>query len=156
MEDHLRDGIMSGRYRKLNKLTPEEAAFVGHSIWHYVDEVYGKSAVGNLQYLARINRSVDNGFLFALGTEISNQTLQNWYKYYVTRYNNEIKYTIPRDAKELVKKRNRQETTYYQPRLSPDGRYIAYSSNNLGRYKVHLIDLKKRKKKVIYRGGCAH
>ena len=152
MEDHLRDGIMSGRYKKLNKLTPEEAAFVGHSIWHYVDEVYGKSAVGNLQYLARINRSVDNGFLFALGTNL-NETLQNWYKYYVTRYNNEIKYTLPREVKELVKRRNRQETTYYQPRLSPDGKYIAYSSNNLGRYKVHLIDLEKKKKKVVYRGG---
>jgi hypothetical protein len=152
MEDHLRDGIMSGRYRRLNKLTPEEAAFVGHSIWHYVEEVYGKSTVGNLQYLARINRNVDNGFLFALGTNL-NETLQNWYKYYVARYNNEIKYTLPRESKELVKFKHREETKYYQPRLSPDGKYIAYASNNLGRYKIHLIDIEKKKKKVIYRGG---
>ena len=152
MEDHLRDGIMSGRFKKLNKLTPEEAAFVGHSIWHYVEEVYGKNAVGNLQYLSRINRSVDNGFLFALGTNL-NETLQNWYKYYVARYNNEVKYTIPQENQNLVKKKNREETYYYQPRLSPDGKYIAYSSNNLGRYKVHLMDLDKKKKKVIYRGG---
>lgn len=152
MEDHLRDGIMSGRFRRLNKLSPEEAAFVGHSIWHYIDEVYGKSTVGNLQYLARINRSVDNGFLFALGVNL-NETLQNWYKYYVARFNNEVKYTNPREDKDLIKIRHRQETEYYQPRLSPDGRYVAYASNNLGRYKIHLMDLEHHKKKVIYRGG---
>ncbi len=152
MEDHLRDGIMSGRYRRLNKLTPEEAAFVGHSIWHYVEEVYGKNAVANLQYLARINRSVDNGFYFALGTNL-NETLQGWYKYYVARYNNEIKYTIPRENQDLVKKKNRKETNYYQSRISPDGHYIAYASNNLGRLKIHLLDLEKKKKKVVFRSG---
>lgn len=152
MEDRLRDGIMSGRYRRLNKLTPEESAFVGHSIWHFVEETYGKNAVGNLQYLARINRSVDNGFYFALGTNL-NETLQLWYKYYVSRYNNEIKYTMPRENQDMVKKKNRKETNYYQPRISPDGKYLAYASNDIGRLKVHLMDLEKKKTKVIFRSG---
>jgi Tol biopolymer transport system component len=152
MEDRLRDGLMSGRYKRLNKLSPEEAAFVGHSIWHYVEEAYGKNAVGNLQYLVRINRSVDNGFYFALGTNL-NETLQGWYKYYIGRYNNEIKFTNPRENQDLVKKKNRKETDYYQPRISADGRYIAYASNNIGRLKIHLIDLEKKKKKVIFRTG---
>ena len=152
MEDHLRDGLMSGRFKRLNKLTPAEATFVGHSIWHYVEEVYGKNAVGNLQYLVRINRSVDNGFYFALGTNL-NETLQGWYKYYIGRYNNEIKYTNPRESQDLVKKKNRRETDYYQPRISPDGHYIAYASNNIGRLKIHLLDLEKKKSKVIFRVG---
>jgi hypothetical protein len=71
----------------------------------------------------------------------------------VARYNNEIKYTIPRENQNLVKKRYRQETSYYQPRLSPDGKYIAYASNNLGRIKIHLIDIEKKKKKVVFRHG---
>ena len=150
MEDRLRDGIMSGRYRKLNKLTAEESAFVGHSIWHFVEDVYGKNAVGNLQYLARINRSVDNGFYFALGTNL-NETLQAWYKYYVSRYNNEIKYTMPRENQDMVKKKNKSETDYYQPRLSPDGKYVVYASNNIGRLKIHLTDLDKKKTHIIFR-----
>ena len=89
MEDRLRDGIMTGRYQRLNKLSPEETKFIGHAIWHYVEEVYGKNATSNLQYLCRINKSVDNGFYFALGTNL-NETLQAWYKYYASRYNNEI------------------------------------------------------------------
>lgn len=152
MEDRLRDGIMSGRFNRLNKLNPDETAFIGHAIFHYVEEVYGKNAVSNLQYLVRVNRSVDNGFYFALGTNL-NETLQAWYKYYVARYNNEIKYTLPREKTDLVKKKYRKETEYYQPRISPDGHYIAYASNNLGRRKIHLIDLEKRKTKVIYRTG---
>ena len=152
MEDRLRDGIMTGRYSKLNKLSPEESVFVGHSIWRYVEEVYGKAAVANLIYLSRINRSVDNGFLFATGNSVD-ETLQAWYKYYASRFNNEIKYTNPRENEDLIKKRNRKETSYYQPRLSPDGKHIAYASNNLGRYKIHLLDTETKKRKVIYRGG---
>ena len=152
MEDRLRDGIMTGRYQRLNKLSPEETKFIGHAIWHYVEEVYGKNATSNLQYLCRINKSVDNGFYFALGTNL-NETLQAWYKYYASRYNNEIKYTIPYDKKDLVKKRYRKETDYYEPRISPDGRYIAYASNNLNRLKIHLMDLEKKKKKVVFRSG---
>ena len=71
MEDRLRDGILNGRYKKLSKLQPEEAIFVGHSIWHYVEEVHGKSALSNIIYLTRINRSVGNGFMFVHGTNLS-------------------------------------------------------------------------------------
>ncbi len=152
MEDRLRDGIMTGRYKRLNKLNPEETKFIGHSIWHYVEEVYGKNATSNLQYLCRINKSVDNGFYFALGTNL-NESIQAWYKYYATRYNNEIKYTIPREDSTLIKKKYRRETSYYQSRISPDGRYVAYASNNLSRLKIHLIDLEKKKKKVVFRSG---
>ena len=152
MEDHLRDGINTGRYKELNKLSPEEATFVGHSVFHYVEEVYGISTVSNLQYLCRINRSVDNGFYFALGTNL-NETLQGWYTYYSNRFNNELRSTTPRESQNFIKKKTRPETSYYQSRVSPDGRFVAYASNNMGRYKVHLVDLEKKKKKVVHKGG---
>ncbi|MFN8277122.1 MAG: hypothetical protein U0T84_06550 [Chitinophagales bacterium] len=152
MEDRLRDGIMSGRYNRLNKLSPEEAVFVGHSVWHWIEEVYGKNQVSNVMYLTRINRSIDNGFEFSIGTGL-NETLENWYKYYVARFNGEVKYTMPRDAETVVKKKYKAETTYYQPRLSPNATYVAYASNNLGRYKVHLQEIENNKTRIIKRGG---
>ncbi|MBS1612019.1 MAG: hypothetical protein JST49_04305 [Bacteroidetes bacterium] len=152
MEDRLRDGIMSGRYKKLNRLQPEEAIFVGHSIWHYIEEVHGKSVASNIIYLSRVNRSVDNGFLFVLGTNLS-QTLQNWYTYYYNRFNNEKGYTaMPPDAS-LVKIRTRKGHSYYQPCISPDGKYVAYAGNDMGRYKVYLTNTETKKTKVIFRGG---
>lgn len=152
MEDHLRDGILSGRYKKLNKLTPDEAVFVGNSIWHYIEETHGKTAVNNVIYLTRINRSVDNGFLFVLGTNLS-QTLQEWYNFYLNRFNNESKISsLPPDSS-IVKFKYKKTVDYYEPKLSADGKHIAIASNDMGRYKVHLINTEDGKKKVILRGG---
>lgn len=152
MEDKLRDGILSGRYQKLNKLSPAEAIFVGHSIWHFIEETAGKTAVSNIVYLTRINRSVDNGFLFVLGTNLS-QTLQNWYTYYYKRFTAEKSRTQMPSENEGVKVRIRKGVDYYQSRLHPGGRLVAYASNDMGRYKIHLHDPDTRKTKVIYRGG---
>ncbi len=152
MEDKLRDGILSGRFKKLNKLKPEEAVFVGHSIWHYIEEVHGKAAVNNILYLTRINRSVENGFMFVLGTSLA-QTLQDWYVYYNSRFNNESKISsLPADNA-VVKTKLRKDIDYYQPKLSPDGKYIAWASNDMGRYKVLLLNTETNKRKVILRGG---
>lgn len=152
MEDRLRDGILSGRYKKLSKLQPEEAVFVGHSIWHYIEETRGKSSVSNIIYLTRVNRSVDNGFAFVLGTDLS-ETLQEWYTYYVNRFNNETKITTLPDKSSIVKAKIKKEVDYYQPKLSADGKYLAYASNDMGRYKVHLLNTETHKSKVIFRGG---
>ncbi len=152
MEDKLRDGIMNGRYRKLNKLQPDEAVFVGHSIWHYIEEVHGKSAVSNVIYLTRVNRSVDNGFLFVLGTDL-NETLQQWYSYYYSRFTKEKALTnLPADSS-AVKARIRKDLLYYETKLSPDGKHIAYASNDMGRYRVHVLNTETHQSKVVFRGG---
>ncbi len=152
MEDRLRDGILSGRYRKLNKLPSEEAVFVGQSIWHYIEELHGKTAVSNIIYLTRVNRSVDNGFLFVLGTDLQ-QTLSDWYTYYYNRFSNEKNATLLPAESGLVKTKIRKFLSYYQPRLSPDGKHVAYASNDMGRYRVHLLNTENNKAKVVFRGG---
>ena len=45
VDNIVRDGIMSGRYKKFNRLSREQQHYVGHSIWHYIDERFGKQAV---------------------------------------------------------------------------------------------------------------
>ncbi len=152
MEDRLRDGILSGRYKQLNKLSPEDAVFVGHSIWHYIEEVHGKTVLNNIIYLTRINRSVDNGFLFVLGTNLS-QTLEAWYVYYFNRFNNESKTSsLPSDST-IIPFKIKKGVNYYSPRLNADGKYVAYASNDMGRYRVHLLNTETEKKKVLLRGG---
>ncbi len=151
-EDRLRDGILSGRFERLNKLPPEEAIFVGNSIWHYLEEVHGKSTVNNILYLTRINRSVDNGFTFVLGTNLS-ETLKDWYTYYFNRYSNESKISSLPAENTVVKAKTKKTIDYYQPKLSADGKYVAYASNDMGRYKVHLLNTETGKRKVIFRGG---
>ena len=149
-EDRLRDGITSNRYERLNKLQPDEAVFVGKSIWHYIEEVHGKSTVSNVLYLTRINRSVDNGFMFVLGTNLS-ETLKDWYTYYVNRFSNETKISSLPEG--VVKAKTKKTINYYESKLSADGEYVAYASNDMGRYKVHLLNTETGKTKVLFRGG---
>jgi len=151
-EDRLRDGILSGHFEKLNKLPQEEQIFVGQSIWHYIEEVHGKSTVGNVLYLTRINRSVDNGFNFVLGTNLS-ETLKDWYTYYLNRFTNETKISSLPDENSAVKAKIKKGLDYYQSKLSADGKYVAYASNDMGRYKIHLLNTETGKSKVLFRGG---
>ena len=50
-ENQLKDGILSGKLKDLTKLNVDDMAFVGHSVWNYVEEKYGTDAVANLMYL---------------------------------------------------------------------------------------------------------
>lgn len=151
-EDRLRDGVLSGRFQRLNKLPAEEAIFVGKAIWHYLEEVHGKSTVNNILYLTRINRSVDNGFMFVLGTNLP-ETLKDWFTYYNNRFSNEAKISALPAENTVVKAKIKKGIDYYQPALSADGKYVAYASNDMGRYKVHLLNTETGKRKVLFRGG---
>ena len=152
MENKLRDGIVSGRYKRLTKLQPEEAIFVGHSIWHYIEEKHGKAALSNVVYLTRMNRSVENGFLFVLGTGLE-QTLQDWYTYFYTRFANERKQTQTFQAANKLNIKFKKNKNYYQTCASSDGKYVALAQNDIGRYKVILWDVEKQKRSIIFKGG---
>ncbi|MBL0309852.1 MAG: hypothetical protein IPP77_09315 [Bacteroidetes bacterium] len=152
LEDRLRDGIMSGRFKKLNRLPREESVLVGQSMWHYIEEVHGKTALANILYLTRVNHNVDNGFLFVLGEDME-ITFQKWYEYYVRRFEEEERKTVMPPDSTIVKAKIRKSKSYYQARLCPDGKHIAYCSNDMGRYKVHLLNTENGKKKVVLRGG---
>ncbi|HXH19873.1 MAG TPA: hypothetical protein VNJ07_12400 [Chitinophagales bacterium] len=152
LDNKLRDGILTGKYRKFNKLTGEEAKFAGHALWHYVEEKYGKSAVPNLLYLTRINRSVESGFLFVLGGSVKS-VLAEWYDYYYNHYMQEKNSrSLPVDTNHIPVRRQKKYPLY-EVKLSADGRHFAYAANNSGRYKVRLHDFKTGKSKRVMKGG---
>ena len=47
----------------------------------------------------------------------------------------------------------KKKLIYNQLKVSPDGRYAAYVTNDLGKYKVKLLDINKKKTKRIKKGG---
>jgi len=152
LDNKLRDGILTGKYRKFNRLTGEEAKFAGHALWHYVEEKYGKAAVPNLLYLTRINRSVESGFLFVLGGSVKS-VLAEWYDYYYHHYTQEKETrTLPADSNWVPVKRMRKYP-HYEVKLSADGKHFAYAVNNSGRYKVRLQDYSLNKTKRVMKGG---
>lgn len=150
-ENQLRAGMLGGKYKRLDKLSQEDADFVGQSLWHYLEEIYGLDAVKNLLYLSRINRSLDNAFVFALSTNVE-ATLEQWYLFYMDRFQRESqRYTLPQG--EQVNPRFRKNTQYYRFRLHPQHTHIAYASNRQGRQMVHIFSLDKKKGKRWIKNG---
>jgi len=151
IDNHVRDGIESGRYKKFNHLTGTDAAYAGVSIWNYIAQTYGETVIPNVLYIARTSRSIESAFLFVLGTNLKGLS-SDWLSYYTSQYKKDNTTTIvPKNAAILKKPKNAR--TYYQLHASPDGRYVVYSTNELGQMKVWLYDFETKKCTRIFKQG---
>lgn len=151
-ENRVKDGILNGRYKKFNRLSGEDAVYAGHSFWRYIAEVYGKPVIPNIVYMTKVNKNPESGFLFVLGLSLKEIT-PDWIEFYKVRYNRDTtaKAYTP-DALPIVK-RPKKRKVYQNVKISPDGKYIAYTTNELGKYKLYLYDIEKGRKKKIFKRG---
>jgi hypothetical protein len=152
-EEKLREGILSGRLKKLSKLKPEDKKFAGYALWHYVEEKYGAAAVPNLIYLTRINRSLESGFLFVLGGSVDD-VYSEWYETMYSRYTAAAENRDePADSSMVERKRTWPKRETYQLKLSKDGKQVAYVTNVMGQFRVHVQDLSKTSAHRVLKGG---
>ncbi len=153
IENRIKDGFQSKKFKKINHLTGEDAVYAGHSFWYFIGETYGKDVIPNIIYMTRINKSTDSGFKFVLGLSIK-ELSPLWKDFYKKRFNEQInKQNLPdKKFKVLKAKRNR---LFQNAKISPDGRYIAYVSNESGKYRVCIYDKKTKKVKTIRKKGHA-
>lgn len=150
MNSRLRDGVMAGRFDKFNRLQGDDARLVGHAIWKYVAEVYGPGVIPNILYMTRVSRNAESGFLFVLG--VSFKTLaEECLAYYKGRFKEEDRFRKELSQEPLAIK-TRKQRTYSQFKQSPDGRYMAWVSNELGQYKLWLYEPATRKLRRIVKG----
>lgn len=150
MDNWLRDGIMSGKYKKFNRLTGIDATYAGHSIWNYIAETYGESVIPNLLYMTKVSRSMESAFMFVLGTSTKSLT-NDWYSFYQSRYESSEKNPLPEQTPILKKPRSTR--VYNQVKISPDGKKAIYVTNEMGQYKVWLYDFDRNKAKRILKFG---
>ena len=91
IDDELRDLLAHNtKYKNFDKLAKDHPRVAGHSMWHFIATVYGQNTIANLIYLTRINRKLENSFLFILGEDFDNIKV-DWYTFYNTNYNSEQK-----------------------------------------------------------------
>ena len=153
VDNIVRDGIMSGRYKKFNRLSREQQHYVGHSIWHYIDERFGKQAVSEVLYMAKVNRNVESGFLYVLGMSYK-MLLKDWYEWYKKRYEFDLSDEFEMPEESILKRRkNKSKRVYSRATISSDGRYVAYVRNEIGKVKVRVLDLEKGRRNTILKFG---
>lgn len=151
IQNKVKDGILSGRFEKFNRLSGRDAKHAGHSIWNFIVERYGESLIPSIIYMTKVSRNIESGMLFVLGSSLKNLT-RDWLDYYEDIYHGHENLSAPIHSKPLLK-RSKTGRVYSQLKLSPDGKYAAFATNEFGRYKVWVYDFEKNRAKPIMRFG---
>ncbi len=150
IESQIRDGLASGNLDDLNSFSPEYARILGYSVWDYIAHRYGKSMIPNIVYTSYLYRDIKEGLESVIGVDYK-QIRKDWLKYYADIYKLDLNQDLDDLPNEIVKSRNHEKI--YQITLSKNRNRAAYATNNIGQYNVYLLDINKKKKKRIFRGG---
>ena len=150
LDNQLRDILLSEKYENFEDIADAYPALAGHSLWYFISQNFGNSTVSNLLYLTRINRSVDSGFLYVLGSTYR-KTANSWKEFYLARYKEESKSMEQPEGEIEIK--NKHNVPITQVKLSPDGQRIVYVQNEIGKTKVFLHDLQTGTRKMIFKNG---
>lgn len=152
MDDYVRDLFSQGQFKKLSHIEGKNSGLVGQSLWNFVAENYGMSNISNILNLTRIIRNEQNSIANTLGMPFK-IVVNEWKNYYgVMAKKVEDSYIFP-SAEDKFRNRNKNGYTYNNVKISPDGRYLAYSENFNGKYVVYVRDLETGKQNRIHQGG---
>ena len=147
-EDRLQRGIMSGAYKKINQLRDQDAIIAGYSFWGFIEERYGTKAFNEILTLAENSQNVKKALLYVTGIKYK-ELIKQWYSFYQERYQALIK-SLPTETMPL---KYRKYRTFTEPEVSPDGRNIAYVSNDEGKICIWVEDLRTGKRERLYKTG---
>lgn len=152
IDSRVKDGILSGKFNKFNRLTGVDAVYAGHSIWNYIADTYGESVISNILYMTKVSRNIESAFLFVLGVSLKNLS-REWIDAYYVKYQTEAEKNRKLPDKAPVLAKPKVARVYNQLKVSPDGNSVIYVTNEMGQYKIWLYDLRKKKPKRIKKVG---
>ena len=145
-ESRVKEGFANKRYKNLNHLEYDDALYAGQSFWRFIAKTYGEALIPNIIYLTKIYKNVDDGFLYVLGQDLKELSIE-WKKYYEGYFEGQP--TEPPGASDIIKK-GKKDQTIQSVRISPDRRYIAYVTNDWGRRRIWLYDDQTGKLQKIF------
>ncbi|MBP5556208.1 MAG: PD40 domain-containing protein, partial [Bacteroidales bacterium] len=147
IDAYVKNGILTEKYADFGELSQVDAMYAGHSLWKYVGDRFGKSAIPAILFATRSYRSHERGFYNVTGVPYK-QLLIDWYRYYYVLYKKDIKRDKPADDGLL--KRPKAKRDYNQFRLSPDGKSYAYVTNEAGKMTIWMCREGDKKPRRIY------
>lgn len=137
------------KFKKMQRMHP---ILAGHSFWYFLASTYGKSIIPNLLYLTKLNKDLDDAFVFVFGVKIE-QMLVQWKNFYESIYEIEDRNSIVPTEDQAWKlwKKGRAEITngVYHPNFNQ----VAYAISFEGKRHIYLKDLATQKKKKIFKYG---
>lgn len=151
IDNRVKDGIVNGKFKNINRLEGEDATNAGHALWMHIANNYGETVISNLLYMTKVSRSIDHSCIFVLGLSVQslwNECINSFEKKYIEH---DATKTFP--IHPPVLKRPKSSRVYRQLKVSPDGKNIVYTTNELGQNKIWLYDVETEKTKRILKMG---
>ncbi len=153
IDDELRDLLSHNeKYKDFEKLAKDHPRVAGHSMWHFLSTVHGHNKIANLIYLTRINRKLENSFLFIIGDEFE-LIRKDWFSFYNSNFNSEKNRFESTSSLDQIKLKNIKGVPVSQIKISPNGQFLAYLVNDRGKEKVYLRNLETQEEKLIFKNG---
>jgi hypothetical protein len=147
IENKVKDGFKTGKFKKINHLEYNDAIYAGQSFWRFIGKEYGDALIPNIIYLTKIYKNIDDGFLYVLGQDLKDM-FKEWTKYYKDEFSKDG--DSPGNDGNIIKK-SKKDQIYQQVKINPDKKYIAYVTNDWGRKRIWLYDQQTKKTRIIFR-----
>ena len=122
MDNIIRDYFLTDNKKSLNKITENEAGYIGQSIWNYISITYGKNTISNIINLTKLLRNPEKAISSSLGINFNN-LITNWSNFYSSNINIYERNTIQSNL-ELLEKYDK----VIDLKLGPNNNYILFSS----------------------------
>jgi Tol biopolymer transport system component len=112
----------------------------GESVWHYVDEKYGKEKVGEVVNAVLAAHSVNKGFEKAIGLNVE-ELSDAWQKYNRKVYFPEVgeRQNLASFAQRVTDHRKDESVYNTSPVISPNGDKVAFITDRSGYFDVVLV-----------------
>ena len=150
IDNTVKDGILNKKYKNINRLSGKDAEHAGHAVWRYIAEAYGVGIIPNVIYMTKVSHNIESGFAFVLGLSLKSLD-SDWKNYYANKFSeNPTIDPIPFYHESLLNKTNKNRQ-YSQFKMSPDGKFAAYVTNEMGQLKLFVYDIEKKEQKRIYK-----
>ncbi len=156
-DERLRQYLQAEPDAEFLDLVNFDPRLAGHSWWSYLASTYGEGTVGNLLYLTRISRSVENAidYIYAISFEELSEGWQSYYRDQVAEdaANRQTLPGLVAGSKQIGAIKNKHKANITQLHLSPDGQRVAYVINEIGKQQVFVEDLATGKRERVLKVG---
>jgi hypothetical protein len=152
-DEYMREMILAKRLKRPTQVYGKDAIFVGQSIWNYIAERNGRDNISNILNLTRIIRNEQTSISSTLGMPYL-RFLREWRDYYTNLAENvSANYENAKFDAKLQEFKTDGNNKLNKFKISPDGAFLAYSTVNVGKSSVEILDIKSKKSVTLLTVG---
>ncbi|HEY8401531.1 MAG TPA: hypothetical protein VIK89_09730 [Cytophagaceae bacterium] len=153
MDNYVRDAFLFDRIKNSSTLSGKDAEIIGQSIWNYIEQLRGKSAVAGVLGLSRILRNEKSSIETGLGISYQ-QFMYEWKKFYTSDIESLKSAYVFADAKNKLFNKKRRDIKYENLNFNKEGEYLLFTGAEKGRLKIYLHDFKRGKSTSVIKAGA--